>query len=140
MCLSRYASMQGCLRQQFWIRFLLGIDCFATPFCWMLPTRYIFTYIAERLHVRNTFKLSRYLVPLPSVVPTRTLPYITVPIFGNTNVPCNLETSRSLQTACHAVCRLRGHCFNELHARVCFGEVTSKKTERIVMISWCCIV
>ena len=27
-------------------------------------------------------------------------------------VPCNLETSRSLQTACHAVCRLRGHRFN----------------------------
>ena len=49
-------------------------------------------------------------------------------------VPCNLETSRSLQTACHAVCRLRGHRFNELHARVCFGEITSKKTERIVMI------
>ena len=33
-----------------------------------------------------------------------------------------------------AVCRLRGHRFNELHARVCFGEITSKKTERIVMI------
>ena len=54
-------------------------------------------------------------------------------------VPCNLETSRSLQTApcsmqtvCHAVCRLRSHRFNELHARVCFGEITSKKTERIV--------
>ena len=39
----------------------------------------------------------------------------------NGNVPCNLETSRSLQTArwacslqtaCHAVCRLRGHRFN----------------------------
>ena len=28
-----------------------------------------------------------------------------------------------------AVCRLRGHRFNELHARVCFGEITSKKTE-----------
>ena len=26
------------------------------------------------------------------------------------------------------------HRFNELHARVCFGEITSKKTERIVMI------
>ena len=39
-------------------------------------------------------------------------------------VPCNQETSRSLQTACHAVCRLRGHRFNELHARVCFGEIT----------------
>ena len=50
------------------------------------------------------------------------------------DVPCNLETLRSLQTACHAVCRLRGHRFNELHARVCFGEITSKKTERIVMI------
>ena len=56
-------------------------------------------------------------------------------------VPCNLETSRSLQTApcslqtaCHAVCRLRGHRFNELHARLCFGEITSRKTERIVMI------
>ena len=56
-------------------------------------------------------------------------------------VPCNLETSRSLQTApcslqtaCHAVCRLRRHHFNELHALVCFGETTSKKTERIVMI------
>ena len=57
----------------------------------------------------------------------------------NGYVPCNLETLRSLQTApcslqtaCHAVCRLRGHRFNELHARVCFGEITSKKTERIV--------
>ena len=51
--------------------------------------------------------------------------------------PCSLQTARwpcSLQTACHAVCRLRGHRFNELHARVCFGEITSKKTERIVMI------
>ena len=70
--------------------------------------------------------------------------------FVDIYVPCNLETSRrlqtapcslqtarwpcSLQTACHAVCRLRGHRFNELHARVCFGEITSKKTERIVMI------
>ena len=25
----------------------------------------------------------------------------------------------------HAVCRLRGHRLNELHARVCFGEITS---------------
>ena len=33
-----------------------------------------------------------------------------------------------------AVCRLHGHRFNELHARVCFGEITSKKTERIVML------
>ena len=40
------------------------------------------------------------------------------------SVPCNLETSRSLQTACHAVCRLREGRFNELHARVCFGEIT----------------
>ena len=52
-----------------------------------------------------------------------------------------METSRSLQTACHAVCRLHGgravcrlhgHRFNELHTRVCFGGITSKKTERIV--------
>ena len=40
----------------------------------------------------------------------------------NAYVPCNLETSRSLQTA------------RPLHARVCFGEITSKKTKRIVMI------
>ena len=41
-------------------------------------------------------------------------------------VSCNLETSRSLQTARPP--------HRPLHARVCFGEITSKKTERIVMI------
>ena len=65
------------------------------------------------------------------------------------HVPCNLETSRSLQTArppfqwrvLHCTCLLvllEYHtdlpALLELHARVCFGEITSKKTERIVMI------
>ena len=37
-----------------------------------------------------------------------------------------------------AVCRLHAmqseDCARDVHARVCFGEITSKKTERIVMI------
>ena len=46
------------------------------------------------------------------------------PVYLDICVPCNLETSRSLQTArwpcslqtaCHAVCRLRGHRFNGVY-------------------------
>ena len=51
---------------------------------------------------------------------------------------CSMQSGNLAQSAdCtvqSAVCRLRGHRFNELHARVCFGEITSKKTERMVMI------
>ena len=67
----------------------------------------------------------------------------TVAVQSADCMPCSLQTARPpfQWRVLHCTCLLvllEYHtdlpALLELHARVCFGEITSKKTERIVMI------
>ena len=42
---------------------------------------------------------------------------------------CSMQSGNLAQSACHAVCRLRGHCFNELHAHVVWRDNFKENSE-----------
>ena len=90
--------------------------------------------ILLRLYFDSAPILLRFCYILPHIMPNILSALSVFHAIWKPRAVCGLHGAVCRLHGGHAVCRLRGHRFNELHARVCFGEITSKKTERIVMI------